>query len=119
MRKLIYRDDIALAMELRTEGCSWANIAIGLGVHCPEVLRDTVRRAQRNGRESRPSPILAPQGSSDDLQATDQGGEGARADAGAAVIPRLGEAVGHDALRAEEEWIGDSNRAIDREVYGA
>lgn len=42
-------DDIALAMELRTEGCSWENIAIGLGAFSAEGLRSAVKIAKQRG----------------------------------------------------------------------
>jgi hypothetical protein len=61
--------------------------------------------------------VLAPEGSRNDMQTADQGSAGSDADAGAAAVSGVGEAVGGDALQSEE-WLGDSNRVIDREVYG-
>jgi len=51
MRKLIYRDDIALAMELRTWGAEWKQIGRGLGYHY-ESIRRAVRVAERGGYEA-------------------------------------------------------------------
>ena len=48
MRKLIYRDDIALAMKLRTWGAEWKQIGRGLGYH-HESIRRAVQRAERCG----------------------------------------------------------------------
>jgi len=48
MRKLIYRDDIALAMELRTWGAEWKQIGRGLGYH-HESIRRAVQRGERCG----------------------------------------------------------------------
>ena len=45
---IIYRDDIVLAMELRTWGAQWKQIGRGLGFN-PEALRRAVQRAERGG----------------------------------------------------------------------
>ena len=45
--------ELALAMELRAEGCTWKIIARGLGVS-PLTLPDAVKKAKREGmRESK------------------------------------------------------------------
>jgi len=45
--------ELALAMELRAEGCTWKVIAGGLGVS-PLTLPDAVKKAKREGmRESK------------------------------------------------------------------
>jgi len=44
----IYRDDIVLAMELRTWGAQWKQIGRGLGFS-HEALRRAVQRAERGG----------------------------------------------------------------------
>ena len=49
--------DIALAMELLTEGVYLYRIAEGLGV-CRKTLRRTIRHAERFGISLEPSPIL-------------------------------------------------------------
>lgn len=46
--KRIYRDDIALAMELRTWGAEWKQIGRGLGFN-HESIRKAVQRAERGG----------------------------------------------------------------------
>lgn len=45
---VIPRNEIALALELRVEGCCWKRIAQGLG-HDPDALRLTVKNAVRDG----------------------------------------------------------------------
>ena len=112
----LYAEEIALAMELRTEGLTWKSIGYGLGVSAV-AIEESVRRAKRNGRQPRP-PVLAPQSRGDDLQADHAGGAGGDVDAGAAEFSGVGKAVGGDALSEAKEWLGDNNRAIDRVVYG-
>lgn len=53
-------------------------------------------------QEFRQRYIQAPQSRRHDLQTTNTGGEGQYAFASSYRIPRLGEVVGDDALRAEE-----------------
>ncbi len=48
VRMKLYNRELALAMELRTEGCSWRNIAWCLGCNW-EYLRDRVKQRQREG----------------------------------------------------------------------
>jgi hypothetical protein len=42
-------EEIALAMELRSEGCSWKIIAYGMGVNDPSSLCRRVKNAEREG----------------------------------------------------------------------
>ena len=46
--RLLGNAEIALAMELRTEGVRWKLIAYAFGV-TEATMADTVRRAKRNG----------------------------------------------------------------------
>jgi hypothetical protein len=94
---ILFREEIALAMELRTEGCTWKSIGYGLGVSAA-AIEESVRRAKRNGRQPRP-PVLAPKSRSDDLQTDHAGGEGGDVDAGTAPVSGVGKAVGDDAFR--------------------
>lgn len=113
----LYREEIALAMELHNEGCTWRNIAIGLGVNCPDILRDTVRRAEVHGAKERPAKavtanrvrhtksraarVLATQGSASNLPPISAESKGGNAARGASGVSGLGEAVGHQPLQAK------------------
>ena len=46
--QMLFNQEIALAMELRSEGCCWKYIAIGLGVY-HHHLRRVVNQAEREG----------------------------------------------------------------------
>lgn len=50
----IHREEIALAMELRTWGASWKSIARGLGLH-PDSIRLAVQLAEIKGYKGFPS----------------------------------------------------------------
>lgn len=52
-------EELALAYELRQEGCSWKNIMRGLGGRRPSVINNAVLRAVRFGLRYRPAVCLA------------------------------------------------------------
>lgn len=54
-RKLT-RADVALALELRTEGLHWYHIATGLGVHT-KTLRSAVEYAEAHGMPEAAAPV--------------------------------------------------------------
>lgn len=114
--KKLYRDEIALAMELLTEGWQQQHIAKALSVK-RETLRKAIRRAKVHGAKERPAKavtaarirntnaraakILATQGSAGHLSPTNAGGKGRHAATGAARVSGLGKAVGHQPLQAK------------------
>ncbi len=48
MPRKIHREEVALAMELRTWGAGWKAIGLGLGVH-PCAIRKAVQLAEMKG----------------------------------------------------------------------
>ena len=54
MPRKVHREEIALAMELRTWGAGWKAIAKGLGVH-PCVIRKAVQLAEIKGYKAFPA----------------------------------------------------------------
>lgn len=54
--RILTNADIALAMELRTEGVQYQHIATGLGV-CAKTLRASLRYAEENGYRKEAAPI--------------------------------------------------------------
>ncbi len=54
--RILTNADIALAMELRTEGLQFNHIATGLGV-CPKTLRANLRHAEQHGYRKETAPV--------------------------------------------------------------
>jgi transposase-like protein len=114
--KKLYRDEIALAMELLTEGWQQQHIAKAFSVK-RETLRKAIRRAKVHGAKERPAKsvtearirhtnaraakILATQGSAGNLPTTNAGSKGRNAATGAAGVSGLGKAVGNQPLQAK------------------
>lgn len=114
--KKLYRDDIALAMELLTEGWQQQHIAKAFSVK-RETLRKAIRRAKVHGAKERPvkavtgarirhtnaraAKILATQGGAGNLPPTNAGSKGGHAATSAPGVSGLGEAIGHNSLRAK------------------
>lgn len=56
--RILTGNDIALAMELRSEGCHWHHIATGLGVY-PNALRRSVRYAEQYGMRAEAAAVCS------------------------------------------------------------
>ena len=59
MRVKLDREEIALAMELRSEGVYWHHIAEGLGVADPRTIRKYVRKAEQHGIGKAPEGVCS------------------------------------------------------------
>lgn len=114
--KKLYRDEIAFALEMISEGWQQQYIAAALSVK-PETLRSAIRRAEVHGSIEKPhrpttgarikhtnaraAKVLAAQSRANDLPTKNQGGEGRDASASPIGISRLGQVAGDHALRAK------------------
>ena len=54
MPRKVYREEVALAVELRAWGAGWKAIGRGLGLH-PDTISKAVRRAESKGYKSFPA----------------------------------------------------------------
>jgi hypothetical protein len=54
MPRKVYREEVALAMELRTWGATWRVIGHGLGMN-PDTIRRAVREAKAKGYKGFPA----------------------------------------------------------------